>query len=83
MHPMLVIAVPLVLIIVGMVLNSIELSFDQPPSSPEQDPAKQLAAERESFRQFFDRQRSRAIKRQKRTGQYGWLILLVTIGAFI
>jgi hypothetical protein len=42
-----------------------------------------LAAERESFRQFFDRQRSRAIKRQKRTGQYGWLILLVTIGAFI
>ncbi len=83
MHPMLVIAVPLVLIIVGMVLNSIGLSFDQPPSSPEQDPAKQLAAERESFRQFFDRQRSRAMKRQKRTGQYGWLILLVTIGAFI
>jgi hypothetical protein len=32
MHPMLVIAVPLVLIIVGMVLNSIGLSFDQPPA---------------------------------------------------
>jgi len=26
-------------VIVGMVLNSIGLSFDQPPSSPEQDPA--------------------------------------------
>jgi hypothetical protein len=42
-----------------------------------------LAAEREAFRVFFDRQRSRALKRQKRVGQYAWLLLLVTIGAFI
>lgn len=83
MNPLLVIAVPLVLITVGMILNSIGLSFDQPPSSPEQDPVKRLAVERESFRQFFDRQRSRAMKRQQRVGQYAWLLLFATIGSFI
>lgn len=83
MHPLLVIAVPLVLITLGMILNSIGLSFDQPASSPEQDPAKRLAAEREAFRQFFDRQRSSAIKRQKRVGQYAWLLMIATIGSFI
>jgi hypothetical protein len=66
-----------------MILNSIGLSFDQPPSSPEQDPIKRLAAERDTFRQFFDRQRSRAMKRQKRVGQYAWLLLIATIGSFI
>ena len=83
MHPLLVIAVPLVLILIGMILNSFDLSFDQPPSSPEQDPTKRLAAERETYRQFFDRQRGRALKRQKRVGQYGWLLLVASIGAFI
>jgi hypothetical protein len=83
MNPLLVITVPLVLIILGMILNSIGLSFDQPPSSKETDPAKQLAAERETYRKFFDLQRSRSIKRQKRVGQYGWLLLVVFIGAFI
>lgn len=83
MHPLLVIAIPLVLIILGMILNSIGLSFDQPPSSSEQDPAKKLVAERESFRKFFDRQRSGAMKRQKRIGQYAWLLLIATIGSFI
>src|SRR6266850_2314611 len=47
MHPMLIVAIPLVLVIAGMVLNSIGLSFDQPPSSSEQDPAKRAAAEAE------------------------------------
>ena len=83
MHPLVVIAVPLVLIVLGMILNSVGLSFDQPPSSPEQDPVKRLTAEREAYRQFFDRQRSRALKRQKRVGQYGWLLIVATIGAFI
>ena len=83
MHPLLVIAIPLVLVILGMILNSIGLSFDQPPTSAEQDPVKGLAAERESYRQFFDRQRSRAMKRQKRIGQYGWLLMFAFIGAFI
>jgi len=83
MNPLLVIAIPLVLVIVGMVLNSIGLSFDQPPSSREQDPAKRLEAERETYRKFFDAQRSGALKRQKHIGQYAWLVLVATIGSFI
>ena len=83
MHPILVVLVPLILIIVGMILNSIGLSFDQPPTSPEQDPTKRLAVERETFRQFFDRQRKASIKRQQRVGQYAWLLLIVTAGSFI
>jgi hypothetical protein len=83
MHPLLIVAIPLGLVIVGMVLNSIGLSFDQPPSSAEQDPAKRLAAEREAYRRFFDLQRSRAVKRQKRVGQYAWLLMVAIIGSFI
>jgi hypothetical protein len=83
MNPLLVIAIPLVLLVLGIILNSFDLRFDQPPSSAEQDPAKRLAAEREAYRQFFDRQRSRAVKRQKRIGQYGWLLMAVIVGAFI
>src|SRR4029078_10264857 len=41
------------------------------------------AVEREAFRTFFDRQRSRALSRQKRVGQYGWLLIIATIGSFI
>jgi hypothetical protein len=83
MNPMIIVAVPLVLVIVGMVLNSIGLSFDQPPSSPEQDPVKRAAAESEAYRRFFDLQRSRAVKRQKRVGQYAWLLMVAIIGSFI
>ncbi|HUK40264.1 MAG TPA: hypothetical protein VLX11_04460 [Candidatus Acidoferrales bacterium] len=83
MNPLLIGAIPVVLIIIGMILNSLNLSFNQPESSPEQDPVKRLAAERQAFRQFFDLQRSRAIKRQKRVGQYAWLIMIATIGSFI
>ena len=82
MHPLFMVAVPLVLIVLGMILNSTGLHFDQPPSSQEQDPVKRLTAEKEAYRQFFDRQRTRAIARQKHVGQYGWLLLFVTIGAF-
>ena len=83
MHPIFIVAVPLILIVLGMILNSIGLSFDQPPSSAEQDPTKKLAIERETFRQFFDRQRSQAMKRQHRVGQYAWLLLIATVGSFV
>src|SRR5215813_10790272 len=83
MNPLLIVAIPLGLLILGMVLNSIGLGYDQPPSSSEQDPVKRLTAERESYRQFFDRQRTRATKRQKRVAQYGWLLMAAFIGAFI
>jgi hypothetical protein len=83
MNPMFIVAIPLVLVIVGMVLNSTRLSFDQPPSSTEQDPGKRAAAEKEDYRRFFDRQRSRAVKRQKRVGQYAWLLMAAIIGSFV
>jgi len=83
MNPFLIGAIPLVLIILGMILNSLDLGFSQPESSPEQDPVKRLAAERQAFRQFFDLQRSRALKRQKRVSQYAWLVMIVTFGSFI
>ena len=44
---------------------------------------KRAAAERESYRKFFERQRNRGIKRQKRISQYGWLLLAAIIGSFI
>jgi hypothetical protein len=83
MNPLLIIAVPLGLLILGIILNSIGLGYDQPPSSSEQDPVKRLTAERESYRKFFDLQRNRSTKRQKRVGQYGWLLMAAFIGAFI
>jgi len=83
MNPLLVVGIPLLLIILGMILNSLDLKFVQPPSSPEQDPVKRLAAERQCFRQFFDLQRSRAVKRQKRVSAFCWLLLLVTAGSLI
>src|SRR4029453_10439751 len=82
MNPLLIIAIPLGLVILGMILNSFDLGFNQPPSSPEQDPVKKLTAEKESYRRFFDLQRSRSVKRQKRVGQYGWLLMAAFIGAF-
>jgi hypothetical protein len=83
MNPLLIIAIPLGLVIVGMILNSLDLGFVQPHSSPEQDPVKRLTAEKESYRKFFDLQRSRSLKRQKRIGQYAWLVMAAFVGAFI
>jgi hypothetical protein len=83
MNPMFIVAIPIVLVIIGMVLNSTGLSFDQPPTSSEQDPAKRSAAELDSYRRFFDLQRKQAVKRQARVGQYGWLLMAAIIGSFI
>jgi hypothetical protein len=83
MNPLLIIAIPLGLVILGMILNSFGLSFAYPPTSQEQDPAKRMAAEKESYRKFFDLQRTQSMKRQKRVGQYAWLVMASFIGAFI
>ena len=83
MNPIFIVAIPLALVIVGMVLNSTGLSFDQPPSSHEQDPAKRSAAEADAYRRFFDVQRRQAVKRQARIGQYAWLLMAAIIGSFI
>jgi hypothetical protein len=83
MNPMFIVAIPIVLVIIGMVLNSIGLSFDQPPTSSEQDPAKRGAAEADAYRRFFDVQRKQAVKRQARVGQYAWLLMAAIIGSSI
>lgn len=83
MNPLFIIAVPLGLVILGMILNSLDLGYNQPPSSAEQDQVKKLTAEKESYRKFFEQQRSRSLKRQKRVGQYAWLIMASFVGAFI
>lgn len=83
MHPLFIVAIPLVLVVVGMVLNSTGLAFNQPPSSSEQDPAKRAAAEKEDYRRFFDLQRRQAVKGQTRVGQYAWLLMVAIIGFFI
>src|SRR6187551_3837201 len=83
MNPLFIIAVPLGLVVLGMILNSWDLGFNHPASSPEQDPIKKLTAEKESYRKFFDLQRSRSLNRQKRVSQYSWLVMAAFIGAFI
>ncbi len=83
MHPIVIILIPIVLVFVGMVLNSIGLSFDQPPSSAEQDPAKKAQIEGDTYRRFFDLKRKQAVARQKRIGQYCWLLVIAIIGSFI
>ncbi len=82
MNPLLLFAAPLVLVIIGMILNNIGLSFDQPKSSTEEDPAKRLAAERQAYRTFFDLQRARSLKRQKWVGWYAWLVLVTFVASF-
>ena len=64
LYPRVVIVVPLLFLILGTILKNSGLFFDKPPSLPEQDPAKRLAAEREDFLQFLDGQRSWAVRRQ-------------------
>jgi len=81
MNIFLLFAIPSVLVIAGMILNNLSLSFDQPPSSPEQDPAKRLEAERQAYRKFFDLQRSRFLNRQKLVGRYAWLVLLTFVAS--
>jgi hypothetical protein len=83
MNPLLVVAIPLALVIIGMILNGIGGAYDQPSSSPEQEPVKRLTADKEAYRKVFELQRTRSIKRQKRVGQYCWLLMLSFIGAFI
>jgi hypothetical protein len=83
MNPIVIIVAPLLLVFAGMVWNGIGLSFDQPPTSAEQDPAKRATADGEAYRRFFDMKRKETMTRQKRVGQYAWLIVVAFIGSFI
>jgi hypothetical protein len=83
MNPALIVAIPIALLILGMVLNSLPMGLDQPASPSEQDPMKRLEAEKQGYRKVFDQQRSRSLTRQKNVSRYSWLVLLATVGAFI
>lgn len=83
MNPALIVAIPIALLILGLILNSFPVGLDQPTSPSEQDPLKRLEAEKQSFRQVFDQQRSRSISRQKTVGRFSWLMIAVTLGSFI
>lgn len=74
-------AIPSLLVITGMILNNVGLSFGQPASSSEPDPAKRLEAERQAYRVFFDQQRTRFFKKQKRVGQFAWLVLVAFVAS--
>jgi hypothetical protein len=63
------------------VLNSFLIVHDQPAFSLEEDPTRKLAAERNANYHFFQLQRTRLLKRQKRVGQYGWVVLMVVIAS--
>jgi len=79
MNPLWLLAVPFVLLIVGMILNNLGSSFNHPESSVEHDPAKRLAAEKEAYRKLSDLQRERFFKKQKRVCQYAWLVLVAFV----
>jgi hypothetical protein len=69
------------LIVIGIVLNSFYIVHDQPEFSLEEDPVHKLAAERQAHYRFWQLQRSRTLKRQKRVGRYGWLVLAAFIAS--
>lgn len=81
MNPLVVIAIPLALTVIGIVLNSLYIVHDQPHYSFDEDPASKLAAERHANYQFFHLQRQRILQRQKRVGRYAWLVLAVFIAS--
>ncbi len=83
MNPLLVTAIPIALIILGMILNGLKIGFDQPSIPSEEDRTKRLAAEKELYREAIYNQRERAVKRQKRVSQYAWLLMFATIACFI
>jgi hypothetical protein len=76
---LLVITIPMALIVIGITLNSFHIVHDQPQFLLEENAADKLAAERRANYDFFYLQRERTLKRQKRVGQYAWLVLGVFI----
>src|SRR5881397_2061740 len=72
MNPVFIIAIPLGLVILGMILNSWDLGYNQPPSSAEQDPLKKLTAEKESYRKFLATEKP--IVKAPKTDRPVWLV---------
>jgi hypothetical protein len=82
-HPLFILTIPFVLVLIGLLMNSRGVPFDHPTPSPEQDPIKRIVAERDSYLQFIDLQRTRAIKRQQTINHYAWFLIIVIAGCFL
>lgn len=67
------------LMVIGLFVNSFHIVHDQPEFSLEEDPVRKLAAERQANYRFLQLQRSRTLRRQKRVGRYGWVVLTVFV----
>ena len=79
---LLVIVIPLALTIIGIMwLHGFNIVQDQPEYSLETDPVNKLAAERQANYHYFQLQRARNLKRQKRICQYAWLVLAVFVSS--
>ena len=82
MSSLLVIVIPLALTIIGIMwLHGVNIVQDQPEYSLENDPRNKLAAERQANYHYFQLQRARALKRQKRICQYAWFVLAVFVSS--
>lgn len=75
MNPLSVIGISLGLMTIGMILKSLQIPFGQTQSSPEKYPTQNLVTETQAYRALFESQRAQSLKRQKRVGQYAWLVL--------
>ena len=60
-----------------------EKATDYPIARVEGPTQETEALALETYRKFFNLQRKRSITRQKRVGQYSWLVMATFIGAFI
>lgn len=83
MNPFLVIGIPLLLIIVGMILNGLRIPLVEPETVTNQDPAKRLEAERDGYRKSMYQQRASSLKRQSRAGLYCWLLLIAFVASHL
>lgn len=83
MNPALIVAIPVGLVIIGMILNSLSADFNQPASSPEQDTTKRLEADLLAYRKLYGSFRSRFLARQKNAGRFAWLVIFAVIGSSI
>ena len=81
MSPLFVVIIPLALTMIGIMLNSFHIVHEQPAYSLDEDPVDELAAERQANFHFFQLQRARTLKRQKRVSRYVCFILAVFIGS--
>ena len=79
MSSLFVVIISLTLTVIEIMLKSFHIVHNQPGYSLDDDPVNKLAAERRANYHFFQLQRERLLRRQKRVGRYAWLVLAAFI----